>query len=379
MPWLSLSPVRLRPRLRPVLTFWLTGAVGVAAAVSDASLANQINTGDIAGAYHLTFCPAVEGQLSRAKFDHKCTPSTGTLDNMKRVAADPRQLGYGQLDVFALEAPGLGGAQTFSRVRVDDVRECVFAVTRNREITNWGDITGNAAKLRFIVGPKDSGAAGTLKYLQKIDAEGIAKIRATVNASDPDEAIDLALSADDTVALLVQFPDPDNARFKKIHDSGGHIVPVIDRAILRQQLDGQKIYFAQETQVSNAKWLKAGQTVVTACTPLVLFSGTTDKVSGDKPRQDHKDMVATLQALKTDVLMPQQSLLTRVWKKTRELSGSSVEKLVVLSEQAREQAKPIMGKAIEATKPALDKAKELGEQAIGRAKDAAKGMTEPKQ
>ena len=339
--------------------------------------ANQINTGDKAGAYHATFCPAVETQLSRAKFEHKCTPSAGTLDNMKRVAADPRQLGYGQLDVFALEAAGLGGAQTFARVRMDDVRECVFAVTRNREITNWGEIAANASKLRFIVGPAGSGAAGTLKYLQKIDADGIAKVRGTVNASDSDEAIDLALSADDTVALLVQFPDPDNPRFKKIQDGGGHIGPVIDRTILRQQLDGQKVYFAQETQVANAKWLKGGQKVITACTPLVLFTGTPDKISGDKARQDQKDMIATLQALKPEVLMPQENLLTKIWKKTRELSGTSVEKMVVLSEQAREKAKPMLDKAIDATKPALDKAKELGGQAMEKAKEATKDMMEP--
>jgi hypothetical protein len=332
--------------------------------------ANQINTGDATGAYHATFCPEIETQLGRAKFDHKCTTSSGTLENMKRVAADPRQLGYGQLDVMALEAEALGGAKTFSRVRMDDVRECVFAVTRNREITNWGDIAANASKLRFIVGPKDSGAAGTFRYLQKIDADGIGKGATVINASDTNEALDLALSADNTVAVFVQFPDPDNARFKKIQDGGGHIVAVLDRAILRQQLDGQKVYFAQETQVANVKWLKGGQKVVTACTPLVLFTGAADKVSGDKARQDHKDMIATIAALKPEALMPKESVWVRAWKKTRELSGSSVEKMVVLTEQAREKAKPILGKAVEATKPALDKAKELGGQAIDKAKKA---------
>ena len=91
-----------------------------------AASANQINTGSEAGAYHSTFCPALEAQLGRSKFEHKCTTSDGTADNMSRVAADPRQIGYGQLDIFALEAPALGGAKTFTRLRGDDVRECVF-------------------------------------------------------------------------------------------------------------------------------------------------------------------------------------------------------------------------------------------------------------
>jgi hypothetical protein len=363
----------MQPNVRSLSALGAIALLGASVPVA----ANQINTGDANGAYHSTFCPAVETQLGRAKFEHKCTTSAGTLDNMKRVAADPRQLGFGQLDVFALEAAALGGAQTFQRVRMDDVRECVFAVTKNRAVTNWGEVAANAGQLRFIVGPKDSGSAGTLKFLQKIDPDGVAKAKTTVNASDADEAIDLALSADDTIGLIVQFPDPDNARFKKIQDGGGHIVPVIDRAILRQQLDGQKVYYAQETQVANAKWLKGGQKVITACTPLVLFTGTSDKVSGEKARQDQKDMVATLQALKPEVLMPQESVLTRIWKKTRELSGTSVEKMIVLSEQAREKAKPMLDKAMDATKPAMDKAKELGGQAMDKAKDAAKDLMEP--
>ena len=65
----------------------------------------------------------------------------------------------------------------------------------------------------------------------------------------------------------MQFADPDSARFALVGKLGGHFVPVIDRTILRQEVDGQKIYFAQETQVENAHWTKAGRKVVTACTP----------------------------------------------------------------------------------------------------------------
>ena len=114
-------------------------------------------------------------------------------------------------------------------------------------------------------------------------------------------------------------------------------MPVIDRAILRQQVDGQKIYFAQETLVANAKWIKDGTKVVTACTPLVLFTGTAERVTSDKARQDHKDMIATVQALKPDVLVPREGTWSRLWRKTRELTGQSVEKLIVISQDAREK------------------------------------------
>lgn len=339
-------------------------AVAVLLAAPAAASAIQLNTGGETGAYHTTFCPALEKQLSRSKFDYKCTPSDGTADNLSRVAADPRQIGYGQLDVFAFEAPALGGAKAFTRLRTDDVRECVFAVTRNHDLTSYGDIAVNAGRLRFVLPPKTSGSTGTFRYLQEIDADGLGKAKSVIDAKDVDDAIKIALSADDTVAFFVQFPDPDNPRFKNIQDLDGHIVPVIDRSILRSQVEGQKIYFAQETQIANAKWMKGGQRVVTSCTPLVLFTGTPERVTGDRDRQDHKDMIATVQALKVDALVPRESTWSRLWRKTRELTGQSVEKLLVLSQEAREKAKPMVEKAKELSAEAYEKAKKAAEEAM---------------
>jgi len=39
-----------------------------------------------------------------------------------------------------------------------------------------------------------------------------------------------------------------------------------------------QIYFAQETQVENAQWIKSARKIVTACTPLVVFTGAVDTV-----------------------------------------------------------------------------------------------------
>ena len=157
----------------------LSSSLAVAAmlAAPGTAAAIQINTGAESGAYHTTFCPALAKQLERSKFDYACTPSDGSSDNISRVAAEPRQIGYSQLDVLALEAPALGGAKTFTRLRTDDVRECVFAVTRNRELTTYGDIAANAGRLRFVLPPKTSGSAGTFRYLQQIDSDGLAKAK----------------------------------------------------------------------------------------------------------------------------------------------------------------------------------------------------------
>ena len=341
--------------------------------------AQDINTGDATGAYHTSFCPRLEAELKQAKFSHTCKTSQGTADNLKRVAADPRQVGFGQLDILALEGVLTGAPAPVALLRRDDVRECLFAVTRNKDVAAYGDLAANAARLRFILPPADSGSAGTFRYLKSIDAEGIGRATAVTNAASTDDAIRQALSADDTVTLFVQFPDPENARFKLVGELGGHFVPVIDRAILRAEAGTEKIYFAQETQVANATWVKSGAKVVTACTPLIVFTGIPERISGDKARQDQKDLIATVRALKSEAMLPAESTFARWIRRSKEFSGASTEQLLKLSEEARERAKPMIerakdvgGKAIEAAKPALEKATEMGKQAIEKAEDMMK-------
>lgn len=337
------------------------------------ALAKRINTGGGTGAYHSSFCPVLAERLKKEQFNYECATSNGTADNMARVAEKPSELGYGQLDVMAMKADSFGGPSAFTRIRVDDVRECLFAVARNKELSNFGEVAVRADKLRFILPPENSGSAGTFEYLKKIDPYGLGRAGTIIHASTTDEAIRTALAADDTVSLFVQFPDPDNARFKIVQDLGGHIVPVIDRNILDQKLEGRQIYFAQETQVANARWLKSGTKVVTACTPLVLFTGASKKIPDQAARIQHQGLIYTLQNLSADALAPKQSLFARVLKRTRELSAVSAAKFIDLSEKARERAKPLLDKAREATEKALEAAKP----AADAAREGAGQILEP--
>lgn len=338
----------------------LTGAGTPAAA--------QINTGGVSGAYHAQFCPALSRELKLAQLDYACTPSAGTRENIERVLANPRQIGYGQLDVYALETRSLKAETALTVVRQDDVRECVFAVTRNKGLSTYGDLAGNAARLRFILPPGDSGSASTFRFISAADAEGLGKARSVTNVESTEEAIRQALAADDTVTLFVQFADPDNARFALVRELGGHIVPILDRTILRKEVDGKKIYFAQETPIENADWIKSGRKVVTACTPLVLFTGAPEQVKDPQARKDHEDMIRTIAALKPGSLLPQESLFQKLLKRSREISAVSTEKLLELSDQAREKAKPYTDKAGEVMKETTEQARQAAE----RASEAAK-------
>jgi len=333
-------------------------AVPAALAASGAGAASAINTAGAAGAYHTSFCPAIVRHLAAARFDYACVTSAGSAENMRRVARNPQELGYAQADVFALENAGLGGADAFVKIRMDDIRECVFALTRNPDIQNWGEVAVFASKLRFFLPPRGSGSAGTFRFLQRIDADGLGRAGSVSYADSTEEAIRSALSANDGVSLFVQFPDPDNERFRLIEELGGHVIPVIDRNILRQHVDGQKIYFAQETHVTSAGWLKSARKVVTACTPLVLFTGASERIGEEKARLDHRDMIATLRALKSEETMVQPGILTRMWRRTKEISASSVDRLMQLTDEARSRARPLLDTAREATGKAYEKARE---------------------
>ncbi|MCL4768023.1 MAG: hypothetical protein KJZ80_17500 [Hyphomicrobiaceae bacterium] len=370
----------------------MTAKQGVAAAVmlltlgaAGQAVANRINTGEEAGTYHARFCPELSKHLTRARLDYTCTTSPGTAENVRRVAADPLQIGFGQLDVFAREAAKLADPAALVQVRTDDVRQCLFAVTRHRDLQSFGELAVLAPDLRFFLPPQDSGSADTFRILQHIDADGLGRAKSIEHSASPDEAIRLALSAEDSVAFFVQFPDPDNSRFRMVRELGGHYVPIIDREILRQLIDGHKVYFAQETQVSNADWLASARKVVTACTPMVLFTGPPERIPEAKPRQDHEDLIATVRSLRTEALLPQEDTFARVLNRTKELSAASAEQLMRASEKARERAKPYIesakeatDKALDAAKPAIEKAKDYGLKFYERAREELKQLMAPK-
>ena len=346
----------------------IAGAQSHAASAS----ATQINTGGERGAYHASFCPALAGQLKLARFDYRCAPSAGTRENMDRVASDPRQLGYGQLDVFALESRQMKSESVFTIVRQDDVRECVFAVARNKQFSNWSELSVNAGSLRFILPPATSGSAGTFQFLRTIDADGLGRAKNVTHAASTEDAFGQALSADDTASLFVEFPDPESKRFELVQKLGGHLVPVIDRTILRQEIGGTKIYFPQEIEIESAGWIHSARRLVTACTPLVVFTGKPDGVQGDTARKDHADLIRTVTAIKRDLLLPEESFLERAVKRTKELSAVSTERVLELTDQAREKAKPYTDKAMEKAREIGDQAKQAAE----RAGEAAKPYVE---
>jgi hypothetical protein len=347
-----------------------TPAIGLVALalLGTPATADRINTGAADGPYQKHFCPVLAHELKLAQFDFACAPSAGTRETIERVRADARQLGYAQLDAFAFLVKELSAEAAFSIVRHDDVRQCLYAVTRNPELTNWGEVSGNAARLRFILPAAESGSANTFQFLRTLDPGGLGKAPEPRHAPSVESAIQEGLSAEDTVSFFVQFPDPDSEQFALMQKLGGHVVPVIDRGILRQEALGRKIYFAQETQVENPHWIKSSRKIVTACTPMLVFTGTPERVAAGKMRKDHEDLIRTIVALNGAALLPEEGLFSKLLKRTKELTATGTEKMLEATEQARVKARPYTDKAMEAARETAEQARE----AAGRASDAAK-------
>jgi hypothetical protein len=328
--------------------------------------AGQVNTGDPVGAYHADFCPLLSAQLRLAQLDYPCAASSGTRENLGRVAADPRQLGYGHLDVFLLEGR-LGDTPPLTLVRQDDVRVCLYAITRNRQVAGWREIAAQAGSLRFVLPPEASDSATTFGFLRAIDPEALGRAQSVTYTASEVAAIGQALASEDAVSFLVHLPDPDGAPFALVRRLGGRVLPVIDRAILRQAIDDRKIYFPQEVEVESATWTRSARKLVTACTPLVVFTGAPERIAGHPERKDHEDLIRTAAALKAGQLMPEASMLGHALKRTKELSASGTERMLDLAEGVRLKAKPYTDKAVEAAREVGDRARRMA----GHAGEAA--------
>lgn len=313
-----------------------------AVAASTSAIAADIHTGGASGAYHSTFCPLLQKRLAGFGATYNCKVSLGSAENMRNVVQNPLDFAFTQLDVFALESRRMGGDRAFSVVRSDDARECVFAVTRNRNLTNYGEIAVNADRLQFILPPRSSGSASTFDFLGSIDPNGLGRARRVRHAADTDEAIRQALADEDAVTFFVQFPDPSNERFQLIQRMGGHLVPVVDGLILDQRVNGEQIYFAQETRIEQRHWLRAGRTVVTACTPLALITGNPQRVPGADRRLAHRQLIENIRAMPAADLIPQGSVIARLVKQSQAASVRAQEHFLLLSRNARERARPFV-------------------------------------
>lgn len=348
-------------------------------ALASPSNAFDLLTGEETGAYHTKFCPAIQEQAKQHNITLNCKNSAGSLDNLEQVLGSPSKFGLAQYDQFALVYANESNKLAYTPIHDDIGSECLFMVTKNKLINNFGDIAASAPYLNFILPPEKSGHAGTFKYLQMIDPSGIGKATKITYAASTSEAISEALKSEDNVTLFVQDPNPKSALFKQVNENEGHFVPVISREILNEEVKGRKVYSPLETEVSNPSFYKSGEKVITACTPIMLFTGKNLRVTDPTQNEEHQKAITALQAIPAKDLRLQEGWWSKLWSSSKALSAKGVEGLLEATDKAKKATSPYITKAKNAAEPYVEKAKETTKDVIEAAKpvlEKAKEKTE---
>lgn len=263
---------------------------------SGSALAQQIHAGSATGSYTNDFCPQVEEALKAQYFEHRCTTSEGSADNVARVMANPGDAALGQFDVVAAAADDNPG--TLAMVDPGIGLECLYAVTSESGIDN---LRGLSPRMPVALPSERSGSTATFRYLQSLD-EDLAQMRSISYYESALDAVQAVVDGNAALAFFVQFPNTNNTVFKTINDADLNFVPVINRQILRREVAGQQVYQPQEVVVTPAGLLgslmgREPEKIVTTCMPVVLFTGDPGQFpEGSVDRQDQLDLIKQLAA-----------------------------------------------------------------------------------
>lgn len=307
-------------------------AVSALAFVSgSAGAANPIYTGGERGSYFTAFGPLIAELLEDNFLDYEVVTSAGSGENIDRVLANPMAIGLTQSDVLAFRAasdPQV--AEDITIIRNDAAVECLYAVATEENATrleNWGGVRALARRLRIATGSEGSGAGVTLRFLQSID-EDLARARNVAYMESVDSAIDAVIAGEADIAFFVQFADTSNDRFEDINDAELIFIPVVDRNILRQEVDGEKVYVPQQVKVTSAGLLSwSGVTeIVTACTPLAYITGNPARLpEGSNDQLDLMDVIDIVAGADLDDLQPGEDWFQSVLDDAVTMSDSALD------------------------------------------------------
>jgi hypothetical protein len=315
--------------MRKCIILCMTGLVFSAGA--DLASAQSIFTGGKSGAYYSVLCPAVADGLRNEGFTPTCQETNGTLDNIAKVLADPTSVAFVQGDAYAnWAAANPADAKKLVLVRNDLASEGVYFVSKN--VKTFGDVVRIITRAKFVLPPQTSGSAQTWENLKTVLPQVFTKVDASqlTHAESAAKAVDIALANDNTIALFVQLPDPSNAIFKTVIDKKGNFIPLVARALLAEQVNGQNVYTLETRPVSPAGILKSAVEVTTIATPIAIITQQTDAIpAGGNARVNHDDLIKTIQTLPKEKLLPKTgptaSLFDRAYGATKEAASSMVD------------------------------------------------------
>lgn len=306
---------------------------------------HAIYTGSQSGAYNSTFCPPLPSVLNQAFFSgYRCQASGGTLDNIKQVQTKPSDVGFVQLDVFALQAkenPDL--TKTISVIRSDIACEGMWMVTKNPALKSYGDVLGFARRIPFVLPGQTSGSAASFKYLQSIDPDGLGRASNIKYVNDTATVINtVSAGSDNSVGFFVQFADPENANIKLMQERGLTIVPVVSREITKAKVGEQDLYQVQSFNLKAGGLFASGEDKVTACTPVAIITGNPEAQKTPNERDNQKDLIEAVQKIPSQNLLPSEPRMAKLLAGVRRVSGSALNEMLSAVDKGKEAASRAM-------------------------------------
>jgi hypothetical protein len=271
---------------------------------------------------------------------YKCTPSGGTLDNIKKVLAQPSNIGFVQLDVLAREVaakPELDKQLTV--IRQDIACEGLWMVTKNDKVKDYGAVLGYARRIPFVLPATDSGSAASFAYLQSIDPDGLGRAKNIKNVDNATTVINtVAASSDNSVGFFVQFADPENPNIKLMMEKNLMIIPVVSREITKAKVGDNALYNVQSFALKAAGFVKSGDDRVTACTPVAIITGNPDNQKDANAKDDQKDLIKAVREVPSSALLPTDSRIANLMKQVKKVSGSVLDEMMAAADKAKKAA-----------------------------------------
>lgn len=312
----------------------MIAAAGIA--LAGAASAQNIYTGGRAGAYFGTLCPGLLDGLRSEGFTPTCVESSGSLDNIQRLLTDPTGIAMVQTDAFAVwAAANPEEAKKIVAIRSDLASEGVYFVSKN--VREFPEVVRIITRVKIVLPPKTSGAAQTWENLKQILPRVFTRVDPSqvTYAENAAKAVDMALANDNTIALFVQLPDPNNEIFKTIVEKKGNFIPLAARAILAQKVNDQPVYTLETRPVTKAGVFANAVEVTTVATPIMLITQATENVpEAGNARVNHEDMIRIVRATPKDKLLPKSGATVSLFNRAFNASAELASKLTERAEQA---------------------------------------------
>lgn len=328
------------------LILWILGAVCailLIAAGVDRAQAASIYTGGEQGAYHSTFCPTLPQALSNKFFTgYACQTSGGTGENITNVQKNPTDIGFVQLDAYLRAAETDPTLASSTKIIREIACEGLWMITKNPDLKEYGTIQGLARRLPVFLPAEKSGAAATFRYMQSLDPDGLGMARNINYLGGTDEVIDRIAAGEPGVGFFVQFADPTNANIKKLVDEGLYVIPVVSRQLLDTKIAGVSPYKVQSFQLKSGGIFSSGTSVVTACTPAAIITGSPDLITDASAKANQQDLISTIGSVPISDLLPAESKLAKLLAGIKDLSSAAVDEMIAASDIARSKAQELL-------------------------------------